>query len=180
MLSVGSQQINVGGVYLICEAYIASLGETAEWHADTIINVSSQIGLVEMPTTSAYAVSKLSVIKLTEMIAGGMFHKPQNHHSVGLIHCTEHHNIRVISVHPGIVPTALSSLGNLALDSVELVGSMNLYLASPRAAYLQGRYVTANWYVDELEAHKEEIISDNLLRNQLNAAYGDDGHTWKS
>lgn len=164
----------------MCEAYIASLGETPEQHAGTIINVSSQVGLVEMPTTSAYAVSKLSVIKLTEMIAGGKCLDPHISYSLGLIYHIEHPHVRAISVHPGIVPTALSSLGSLALDSVELASGINLYLASPRAAYLQGRYVTANWHVDELEAHKEEIISENLLRIQLNASYGDDGHTWKN
>lgn len=78
------------------------------------------------------------------------------------------------------MPTALSSLGKLAEDSVELAGGMNLYLASPRASFLQGRYVTANWHVDELEKHKEEIRSENLLRIQLAASYGDNGHMWKN
>lgn len=78
------------------------------------------------------------------------------------------------------MPTALSSLGKLAEDSVELAGGMNLYLASPRAAFLQGRYVTANWHVDELEKHKDEIISENLLRIQLTAGYGDNGRVWKN
>lgn len=78
------------------------------------------------------------------------------------------------------MPTALSSLGKLAEDSVELAGGMNLYLASPRAAFLQGRYVTANWHVDELEEHAAEILSENLLRIQLAATYGDDGHVWKN
>lgn len=55
----------------MCEGYIASLGEATNKHEGTIINIASQIGLLEMATTSAYAVSKLSVIKLTEMIAGG-------------------------------------------------------------------------------------------------------------
>jgi NAD(P)-dependent dehydrogenase (short-subunit alcohol dehydrogenase family) len=164
----------------VTDYYIASLGETSEEHAGTIINVTSHVGLLEMPTSSAYAISKLAVIKLNEMIAAGKF---ENFHPITYImmltRFTEHSSIRAVSVHPGIVPTALSSLGKLALDSVELAGHFNLWLASPRAAFLQGRYVTANWHVDELEAHKDEILSENLLRLQLAATYGDDGHFWK-
>jgi NAD(P)-dependent dehydrogenase (short-subunit alcohol dehydrogenase family) len=72
----------------MCEGYIATLGETTGEHAGTIINVASQVGLVEMNTTSAYAISKLSVIKLTEMIAGGRFRILWNLivHNVNLVH----------------------------------------------------------------------------------------------
>lgn len=56
----------------MCDCYVASLKDSADQLAGTIINVASHVGLVEMNQTSAYAVSKLSVIKLTEMIAGGI------------------------------------------------------------------------------------------------------------
>jgi hypothetical protein len=101
-------------------------------------------------------------------------------------------------VHPGIVRTALSTLGEAAKDTGEcqneiiervlqtdiliqerLPAGLNLYLASPRADFLRGRYTTANWDVDELEAHKAEIVQKNLLRADLVASYGPSGYQWQ-
>jgi len=62
---------------------------------------------------------------------------------------------------------------------VELAAGLNLYLASPRADFLRGRYTAANWDVDELEAHEAEIKEKNLLRANLTAEYGDEGYQWK-
>ena len=62
---------------------------------------------------------------------------------------------------------------------MELPAGLNLYLASPRADFLRGRYTTANWDVDELEAHKAEIVEKDLLRANLTASYGPSGYPWK-
>jgi hypothetical protein len=62
--------------------------------------------------------------------------------------------------------------------AVELAAGLNLYLASPRSDFLRGRYTTANWDVDELEAHKDEIIEKDMLRVKLAAEYGSNGYAW--
>ena len=72
----------------------------------------------------------------------------------------------------------MSTLGDAAKDTVDLAAGMNLYLASPRADFLRGRYTTANWDVDELESHKEEIVAKDMLRTKLEASYGPEGHVW--
>jgi hypothetical protein len=54
-----------------------------------------------------------------------------------------------------------------------------LYLASPRADFLRGRYITANWDIDELEAHKNEIIEKNMLRVNIFTGYGPAGYPWQ-
>lgn len=38
-----------------------------------------------------------------------------------------------------------------------------VWLCTPDANFLKGRFVYANWDVDELKEQKEEIIRDNLL-----------------
>ena len=72
----------------------------------------------------------------------------------------------------------MSTLGDAAKDTVDLAAGLHLYLASPRADFLRGRYTTANWDVDELEAHQEEIVAKNMLRTKLEAEYGPEGHVW--
>lgn len=51
---------------------------------------------------------------------------------------------------------------------LKLYGEFALWLASEEAAFLAGRFVCANWDVDELKARAEEIEqSPSLLRMGL-------------
>ena len=55
-------------------------------------------------------------------------------------------------------------------DSGELASlpaNFNVWLASPEARFLNGRFVWANWDVDELKVRKEEIEGSNLLEMGL-------------
>ena len=45
----------------------------------------------------------------------------------------------------------------------ELAGQFVLWLASREADFLNGRYVWANWDVDEMKARAEEIKEDKFL-----------------
>ncbi|MBC7285961.1 MAG: SDR family NAD(P)-dependent oxidoreductase, partial [Hoeflea sp.] len=40
-------------------------------------------------------------------------------------------------------------------------------LASGRADWAKGRYLSANWDVEELISRKDEIVRDDLLVNRL-------------
>lgn len=42
-----------------------------------------------------------------------------------------------------------------------------LYLTLPRAKYLSGRFINAQWDMEELETHRERIISEDLLKMRL-------------
>lgn len=55
---------------------------------------------------------------------------------------------------------------------VELAAGTAVYLASPQARFLSGRYMSSNWDVNELEAKKDEIIEKNLLRMDLTGQFG--------
>ena len=61
----------------------------------------------------------------------------------------------------------------------ELAGAFNLYLASSRAEFLRGRFVAANWDVEELECHQKEISTGKLLQFGIYAGLGQDGHKWQ-
>ena len=60
---------------MMCEAYAASLAatESAPAKEGTVINVSSAIAFANMPTTSAYTLSKASVTRFTELLHAGEF-----------------------------------------------------------------------------------------------------------
>lgn len=38
-----------------------------------------------------------------------------------------------------------------------LPAALAVYLASPRAEYLRGKYIEANWDIEDMEKQKEEI-----------------------
>jgi hypothetical protein len=48
-------------------------------------------------------------------------------------------------------------------DLVSLPASFNVWLASPEARFLKGKFLWANWDVDELKAQAEEIEASTQL-----------------
>ncbi|KAH8657836.1 putative NADP(+)-dependent dehydrogenase [Xylariales sp. PMI_506] len=68
--------------------------------------------------------------------------------------------MRVISFHPGTISTpgcreflTKNMPGvDIPFDSSELPGEFAVWLASPEAAFLHGRFVHANWDIDELKS----------------------------
>jgi hypothetical protein len=89
----------------------------------------------------------------------------------------ENPSIVAVALHPGIVDTdmTIDSFKKFALDKPELVGAVAVWLAGwndPSRRFLSGRYVSANWDVEELLERKKEIVEGNLLTMKLNANLG--------
>ena len=57
-----------------------------------------------------------------------------------------------------------SSYAPFAKDHVELTGMLALWLASPQADYLKGSLTSINWDVEEMNANKERIVKEDLLK----------------
>ena len=51
---------------------------------------------------------------------------------------------------------------------VMLPGHFNVWIASPEAEFLKGKFVWVNWDVDELKALAKEVQESMLLRISLN------------
>ena len=45
----------------------------------------------------------------------------------------------------------------------DLAGNFYVWLASPEASFLRGKFVWVNWDVDELKALKDKILDEDLL-----------------
>lgn len=79
-------------------------------------------------------------------------------------------SMRIISLHPGVVYTSAVERASggrgrdLPIwDDPSLAAHMALWLSSPAAAFLHGRFIWANWDADELVARRGEILSDHGL-----------------
>ena len=55
----------------------------------------------------------------------------------------------------------------LTCMQVSQPGNFHVWLASPEARFLKGKFLYANWDVDELRARAEELEKTELLNIQL-------------
>ncbi|KAI0144611.1 NAD(P)-binding protein [Xylariaceae sp. FL1272] len=151
-------QVNVLGTYHITHHFL----NQADGVGTVISMTTGAIGAV-FPGMASYTASKLALARIME-----------NLHA-------EQPGIRVFMLMPGIVQSGMTvdSLKPYAKDSPHLSGSWTLLLSTPRAEWMRGGIVSANWDVEEMEAHKDQIVHENLLsRAFLNAKLGKDGHPW--
>jgi hypothetical protein len=58
------------------------------------------------------------------------------------------------------------------LDTPELVGAFSVWLTTPAASFLSGRFVSVNWDVEELLARKDEITGGNDLKTVIQGQFG--------
>ncbi len=114
----------------------------------TIINIISLGASFVMPGISSYSTNKLAVIKLGEYVDA------------------EYPEIRVFSVHPGIVAANegrgmfTPAFMPFAKDPTILTGALTTYLTTPRADFLKGGFISVNckallliwWFTDILTA----------------------------
>lgn len=87
----------------------------------------------------------------------------------------EYPNVTAVSLHPGLVLTDMlrepfRSLFNQ--DSPELVGGTAVWLCQEKAKFLSGRFIAANWCVDDLLERKDEIVSGDLLKLTVKGQFG--------
>ena len=156
-------QQNLGGALNVAQAFLRYASTDA-----VAINVSSFIAHLNVtPAFASYGVAKLGVYRLWDSVA---FANP---------------DISVFHVQPGVVDTEMNrSAGgvkaaghedhgkkniNLPIASransrvVSLPASFFVWLASPEAHFLKGKYLWVNWDVDELKAQAKEIEAGTRL-----------------
>ncbi|KAM0794046.1 hypothetical protein BDR22DRAFT_827265 [Usnea florida] len=118
-----------------------------------ILDISSAVAYLMIPKRSAYSVSKLAFTQWLARLQQEL---------------VDDESIRIHSFHPGSVWTdCIRGLGmskeSFAWDDVQLPGQFAVWLASKEAAFLKGRFVWANWDVEELVGRKGEFERDTEL-----------------
>ncbi|KAI1495695.1 hypothetical protein F5X99DRAFT_402726 [Biscogniauxia marginata] len=157
-------EVNVKGVYNVSHSYISAAGGQG-----TLINIVSLAASFVAPGMSGYSASKLAVVKLGECLD------------------VEQSALRIFSIHPGMVIAEngrgmiIEPFKPFTKDTAALTGGLTLYLATPKADFLKGGYIHANWDVNELEQHKDEIVEKKLVKLAfLNGQLQPGGHPWSS
>ena len=151
-----TMQVNFVGKFAIIQALLPLLLKS-EGGAKTIVNITSAMSHFASMGAIGYNISELATNRLTEAVAeayGG-------------------EGVLAFAVHPGIVATMPPPIGMApearawAIDNVGLCGAFLLWLVKERREWLSGRYLSANWDVDELEAKKEAIVNKDQLKMRM-------------
>ncbi|KAI4642686.1 uncharacterized protein J4E78_010015 [Alternaria triticimaculans] len=148
-------EINGKGNYLLIRSFLRLLPSPDT--PATIVNVSSWQAFFTVPPLGAYFMSKFILDALATYVAA------------------EYPNVTAVSMHPGLVATDMlrepfRSLFNQ--DSPDLVGGTAVWLCQEKAKFLSGRFIAANWDVEDLLSRKEEIVKDDLLKLTLKGDFG--------
>jgi hypothetical protein len=63
-----------------------------------------------------------------------------------------------------------------AKDTPELAGAVVVWLSTPAARFLNSRYITTNWDVEELVKRQEEVVQKALLKVKLAGDFAKAGY----
>ena len=161
--------VNVIGLFHMVREFLA-LPSTASGGPKSVIHVSSCAAQLYIPGMAAYCSTKSAA---NQIVTNFGFDEPEG-------------NVKFYSYHPGSIATPLATeyvpadgvtwedgeffvpqiagLGLFLMNfAVKLSGDFAVWLASPEANFLNGRYVWAAWDVDEMIAMKEKVASDPSL-----------------
>lgn len=151
-----TMQVNYIGKIALIQSLLPLLLQSNNG-AKTIVNVTSGMSHFASMGAIGYNISELAINRLTEAVA-------ESYGAEGVL---------AYAVHPGIVATMPPPIGMApearawAVDDVGLCGAFLLWLVKERREWLSGRYVSANWDVEELEGKKDVIVSGDQLKMRM-------------
>jgi NAD(P)-dependent dehydrogenase (short-subunit alcohol dehydrogenase family) len=159
-----SWEVNIKGTYLVIRHVIPHLVASAKAHSAAgksgghLILISSVGAQSLTPGASDYQTSKHAINRLCEFVN-------VDHGEDG---------VKCFAIHPGGVPTALGmnmpdAMHAYLVDSPDLAAGLIVWLCAGRADWAKGRFLSANWDVDELSQLKDYILEGDLLVNRLRA-----------
>ncbi|RFU36217.1 hypothetical protein B7463_g149, partial [Scytalidium lignicola] len=146
-------ETNVLGNINLVKEFLVDIPELGSGKEKIVLDISSFAAHLPSPTLATYGVSKTAFSRWLAHVHSDLKDKA----------------VRIYSYHPGAVFTdAVRGFGakedTLSWDDVQLPGQFSVWLASKEATFLNGRFLWANWDVEELKAKKAEFENDpNLL-----------------
>lgn len=137
---------NLAGAYLNMPPPAA---DAAGPKKKTIINVSAAAAHLPGPFRVGYGSSKAAAVQVMQSFAS-QYHDADD--------------VRIFSIHPGSLytPGAAQNIpkDRMKWDDLSLLAYFAVWLAGPESGFLHGRFVWANWDVDELIALKDRLAED--------------------
>jgi NAD(P)-dependent dehydrogenase (short-subunit alcohol dehydrogenase family) len=142
---------NIKGAVTVVQSFLKYAAPEA-----VVINISSAIAHLDITTDgSSYAVAKAGLARFF----GALAH--------------EHPELIIYNIQPGLILTDMAKEGGWGddeadmteeqkammglFDEVTLPAAFCVWLASPEALFLRGKFLWSNWDVDELKKRKSEI-----------------------
>ncbi|KAK8132302.1 hypothetical protein PG999_000475 [Apiospora kogelbergensis] len=147
-------EVNLKGLYRVSRQFLPLVLRSPS--ARTVINVGSAGAHHVVPAMSAYQTSKFAVCRLTEFAA-------LEYRDQGLV---------AVTVHPGCIHTELAlglpaNYHHLLTDAPELPADTFVWIAKERRAWLSGRYLEANWDMEEFEGKQEDVVKRDVLKFRM-------------
>jgi len=129
-------EVNAKGGFNAIKAFLAVAAPGGKF-----INISTGVTTINSwPGFSAYAASKLAMVKIVEYLSA------------------EREDIWSINVHPGVVASDMNTKsGSAVFDEADLPGDFTVWLVSEEAKFLKGKFVWVNWDAEELIQWKDKI-----------------------
>ncbi|KAL7945474.1 hypothetical protein V8C42DRAFT_323252 [Trichoderma barbatum] len=146
-------EINVLGTAVVTQQFLRAKPEGKN---AIVLNVSTLAAHMRFPLHgwSGYTGSKLGQARIFEHIR------------------YEHPDVRFINCHPGSIESdgftkSGASEPPTGMTDGKVTGQFFAWLASDESEFLSGRFVWAEWDVDELKAKKEQILKEDLLLSTI-------------
>ncbi|KAH8890542.1 NAD(P)-binding protein [Thozetella sp. PMI_491] len=152
--------INVLGTALVTQGFLrhrnarnADLKKISNQTAIVVTLNSPGAYSIHIPQLSSYSASKAALMRWNELVADDV---PES-------------EVRLVSVHPGAINTEMMVKSGVRDDfpvtESELAANFIVWVTSKEAEFLAGRFVWANWDIDELLKMKGEIIAKDLFKD---------------
>ncbi|KAF1818152.1 NAD(P)-binding protein [Dissoconium aciculare CBS 342.82] len=146
-------RLNLEGGFWVARSFVRHAAPDA--HVVAINSWGAHLSLND--AFASYCVAKLAVYRLWDTV---LLAAP---------------NLSIFHIQPGVVLTEMNlsvggaaSFKDIKTDDVTLPASFCLWLASPEARFLSGKFLWANWDIDELKARAEELKSGDELNITVN------------
>jgi 3-oxoacyl-[acyl-carrier protein] reductase len=144
------QEVNVRGVYACTQA---AMRHMARQNSGRIIDVGSLVGTYPLPAAAPYAASKCALFRWNSCLALA----------------AANFGVSAFIISPGLVATDMTAdvpmFDDVPADQwtpIEKTGELAVALASGKADVLNGRFIHATDDLDDLIAHADEIIENDL------------------
>ncbi|KAK5164255.1 uncharacterized protein LTR77_009949 [Saxophila tyrrhenica] len=145
-------QANVFTNWHMIQTYIHSTPAPASG-SKTVIAVSSAAAHLDVGGQVGYGASKAALSRMIGLLADE--------------YTEEKDNVRIMNYHPGIVATAAATKDYdgtsepfFVYEHVDLPGDFAVWMAGKEAGFLHGRYLWAQWDVEDLLASKQKVKED--------------------
>jgi 3-oxoacyl-[acyl-carrier protein] reductase len=156
-------EVNLRGPMLFARAVLPSM---IQRRSGTIINVGSYAGIRATTGSlagSSYPTSKAALVRFTDTLAAS----------------TDEYNVRVFTISPGLVHTAMNeafeefkSIPESAWSPPEAAASLVVRLAASEGTALNGRFIHVHDDLDEMLREEARIKAEGLYTLRLNNLAG--------